>query len=75
MKNKLNFIFNKQIMNKENPQDPIHKMLFNEAYNLTPYDWKMIRIGDYYELKDKMGFIEGKYFTLKKIKEWKKRNK
>ena len=64
----VNRIFDWQI---RKGQDPIFKKCFNAYCQLEISDWREIRTGDYYEIKDNLKCpIEKRKFVLSRIKKW-----
>jgi hypothetical protein len=70
----VNRIFDWQI---EKGQDPIYKKCFNAYCQLEISDWREIRVGDYYEIKDAIRHpdtetqqIMKRRFILSRIKRW-----
>lgn len=48
-----------------------NKLLFMETINLTPFDWKQIRVGDYWEIRNSLFGVKQAKFILSRIKKYK----
>jgi len=61
------FIVFKQEIVKENCKSYWEKKLFIETLNLTIDDWKEIRVGDYFKIKDSLSGIDQNKFILSRV--------
>tara|TARA_R100000541_G_scaffold15833_2_gene25255 strand:+ start:402 stop:716 length:315 start_codon:yes stop_codon:yes gene_type:complete len=52
---------------KENCKSYWEKKLFIETLNLTIDDWKEIRVGDYFKIKDSLSGIDQNKFILSRV--------
>jgi hypothetical protein len=52
---------------KESCKSYWEKKLFIETLNLTIDDWKEIRVGDYFEIKDSLSGIDQNKFILSRV--------
>lgn len=52
---------------KENCQSYIKKLIYCFSLNLTIDDWRIIRSGDYWDVRDSLTGIKKDKFTLKRI--------
>ena len=61
------FVVFKQEIVKENCKSYWEKKLFIETLNLTIDDWKEIRVGDYFKIKDSLSGIDQNKFILSRV--------